>query len=120
MAKILVIDDNPTNLQFVVECLGPEHEVVSVGDGAQGLDLFKTQKFDLLITDIIMPDKNGFEVIREIRAQNAKIPIIAISGGLKSSSMDLLKVIDSIRNSWSLAKPFTVEQLSAVVQESLS
>jgi len=82
MAKILIIDDEAAiavMLRRMVEKAG--HEARTATNGAEGLELFKTFCPDLLITDIVMPEKEGLELIIELRRNNPKLKIIAISGG---------------------------------------
>lgn len=79
MAKILVADDSKTELAFLVDILkGTGHEIVSVVDGTQAEQKAMSEPFDLIILDVIMPNKNGFQVCRSLkRAQETKdIPII--------------------------------------------
>ena len=61
--------------------MAPGHSVREAPDGRSGLDLFTQAAPALVITDLVMPDTEGIETIREIRAKNAWIPILAISGG---------------------------------------
>ncbi|SRR5690554_4466503 len=79
MAKILVADDSKTELAFLVDILkGTGHEIVSVVDGTQAEQKAMSEPFDLIILDVIMPNKNGFQVCRSLkRAPETKdIPII--------------------------------------------
>jgi DNA-binding response OmpR family regulator len=74
---------------------------------------------DLVIADLHMPYKNGLEVILELRAQSPSTPVIAISDGGRTKQIELLgdaKLLGAVR---SLAKPFTIEQMLAAVQEEL-
>jgi YesN/AraC family two-component response regulator len=82
MAKILIIDDETAiavMLKRLVEKAG--HEARTATNGTEGLDVFRTFCPDLLITDIVMPEKEGLELIIELRRNNPKLKIIAISGG---------------------------------------
>lgn len=82
MAKILVIDDEYSILLMIKKMLEKEgHEVELALNGSDGLVLFEKMKPDLLITDIIMPQKEGLELIIELRKKNKDLKIIAISGG---------------------------------------
>jgi CheY-like chemotaxis protein len=81
MACILVIDDDPVIRSLVSSLLeAKSHTVVLAANGRQGTTLFKDQKFDLVITDIVMPEQEGIETIGAIRRQNRSVPILAISG----------------------------------------
>lgn len=82
MAKILVFDDEPSILLMFKKMLEKEgHHVEVALNGKDGMRLFEKDKPDLLITDIIMPEKEGLETIFELRRQYPALKIIAISGG---------------------------------------
>ena len=82
MAKILVLDDEPSILLMIKKMLEREgHEVDLALNGREGMELFEKNQPDLLITDIIMPEKEGLETIFELRKKHPKLKIIAISGG---------------------------------------
>jgi CheY-like chemotaxis protein len=82
MAKILVIDDEPSILLMVKKMLEKAgHEVDLALNGRDGIELFERNRPDLLITDIIMPEKEGLETILELKKKYPDQKIIAISGG---------------------------------------
>jgi CheY-like chemotaxis protein len=82
MAKILVFDDEPSILLMIKKMLEKAgHEVDVALNGKDGMALFEKNKPDLLITDIIMPEKEGLETIFELRRLYPSLKIIAISGG---------------------------------------
>jgi two-component system response regulator (stage 0 sporulation protein F) len=82
MAKILVLDDEPSILLMIKKMLEKAgHEVEIALNGIEGTRLFEKNKPDLLITDIIMPEKEGLETILELRSKHPDLKIIAISGG---------------------------------------
>jgi len=82
MAKILVLDDEPSILLMIKKMLEKAgHEVAIALNGKEGMLLFEKNKPDLLITDIIMPEKEGLETIFELRKMYPDLKIIAISGG---------------------------------------
>ena len=82
MAKILILDDETSILLMLKKMLERAgHEVEIALNGSDGMELFKKNKPDLLITDIIMPNKDGLEVVLELRKKYPELKIIAISGG---------------------------------------
>jgi DNA-binding response OmpR family regulator len=82
MAKILVLDDEPSILLMIKKMLEKEgHDVDLALNGLVGMELFEKNKPDLVITDIIMPEKEGLETILELRKKHPELKIIAISGG---------------------------------------
>lgn len=82
MARILVFDDEPSILLMIKKMLEKAgHEVEVALNGKEGMALFEKNKPDLLVTDIIMPEKEGLETIFELRRRYPDLKIIAISGG---------------------------------------
>jgi CheY-like chemotaxis protein len=82
MAKILVIDDDPsiqTMLKKMLEKAGYEVDIAC--NGSEGLEKIESCPPDLLVTDIVMPEKEGLELIFYLRRKNPELKIIAISGG---------------------------------------
>jgi DNA-binding response OmpR family regulator len=82
MAKILVLDDEPSILLMIKKMLEKAGYEVSVAlNGKEGMKIFEKDRHDLVITDIIMPEKEGLETIFELRRLYPQVKIIAISGG---------------------------------------
>jgi CheY-like chemotaxis protein len=82
MAKILVFDDEPSILLMIKKLLEKAgHEVEIALNGKEGMEIFDKIKPDLIITDLIMPEKEGLETIFELRRKYPNLKIIAISGG---------------------------------------
>lgn len=113
MSKILVIDDDTVYRMLLSLWLGRAgHETLAVSDGRRGIALARDQKFDLVITDIFMPEIDGFEIIGLLRRENPSIPILAISGG--GGALDhefFLRSAQSLGANDMLAKPFTSNEL---------
>ena len=120
MRRILIIDDDHHILimtKKMLERAGFEVELAS--NGNEGLELFKKVPVDLVITDIIMPEKEGLETIREMKRIRSDLKIIAMSGGGKISSdnyLDTAKIFGATRI---LGKPFSQKQMVSTVQELL-
>lgn len=82
MAKILVIDDDPEVRRLLARVLqGAGHTVHKAENGRKGIELFHRIHPALVITDIVMPDTDGIETIRELRGEASPLPILAISEG---------------------------------------
>ncbi len=77
VGKILIIEDDPTGQKAIKE----GYDTIGVANGNEGTILFRLDKQDLLITDIVIPDKDGLEVISELMDEAPDIKIITISGG---------------------------------------
>ncbi|HEV2677813.1 MAG TPA: response regulator [Aliidongia sp.] len=81
MSRILVIDDDPIVRSFISEILEERgHSATVAPDGRAGLVLFRSTAFDLVVTDIVMPEQEGIATIGAIRRLNTTIPILAVSG----------------------------------------
>jgi DNA-binding response OmpR family regulator len=120
MARILVIEDEPvlcTLMQEALEKAG--YEVLTAPDGKKGVELFFKQSCDVVITDILMPEKEGLEIILELTQQFPGIKVIAISGGGVSLGDYLLDVAKEFGAKRALRKPIQMKQLVAVVKEVL-
>ncbi len=121
MARILVIDDEELARFTMREILeGAGHEVAEARNGNQGLAFQKAQLFDLVVTDIIMPDKEGVETIIELKRDFPDLPIIAISGGGRTRNLDFLKLAEQYGAQKILAKPFSEEDLVEAVKTCLA
>ena len=121
MARILVIDDEEHIrglYKRILEQAG--HEVIEAADGCVGVKLYRESPTDLIITDIIMPEKEGLETIMELRRDFPDVKIIAISGGGTAiSSSTCLSLAQSLGVAKTVAKPFNKQQLLDSVEEVL-
>jgi DNA-binding response OmpR family regulator len=115
--RILVIDDDTLlrqTMRRMLESAG--HEVVEAANGRTGVEAFRTHRTDAVISDIIMPDKEGIETIREIRGLSPTVRIVAVSGGGRNHNMEFLTIAGKLGADATLAKPFRKEQLLACVE----
>lgn len=120
MEKILVIDDDEVVRMVIVRVLERHgYRVVSAEDGRRGLAVFHAEKPDLVITDMIMPEREGIETIREICRERPDAKIIAISGGGRIGSADFLAMAMKLGATDVLAKPFEPAQLLGCVARCL-
>ncbi|HXP32062.1 MAG TPA: response regulator [Stellaceae bacterium] len=120
MATVLVIDDDQQIRRMVVRVLARDnHEVIEASDGQEGLKLFNARHPALVITDILMPEKEGIETIREIRAVAPHVPILAMSGGGTSKAMVFLDVAKALGADSALSKPFRADELIDAVNKLL-
>jgi CheY-like chemotaxis protein len=122
MANILVADDDEQYPIMLAKMLrNNHHNVVIANDGQQALDFCKEQKFDLIITDILMPNVDGIDLIVDLIERNSKVPIIAISGGRNTITAEFnLQSANTLGVQAVLKKPFTNEQLLEAVNSLLS
>ncbi len=122
MARVLVIDDSPTVREMVRTALEPAgHEVLQAADGRVGVEVQRVLSCDVVITDLIMPEKEGLETILELRREWPQIKIIAVSGGSAVlNKKDLLRAARSFGAVETISKPFTARQLIDSVAQLVS
>lgn len=118
-ARVLVIDDDATvlwTLTRMLERLG--YDSSGVSDGRDGLRLLENDSFDLVITDLFMPEQDGIETIQRIREIDPGIPILAISDSERGeySALDDAKLLGADAG---LSKPFGPDELLAAVRRLL-
>jgi CheY-like chemotaxis protein len=113
---ILVVDDDSGVLKMTELMLSDGGFNVIVSSNArEGLGILKAQKVDLIITDIIMPEMEGIELISQLRKDHPALPIMAISGGGRSHNTDFLKFAKKLGAKVVLEKPFRREALLEAV-----
>ena len=109
---ICVIDDDESVRQTVSRILsGAGYAVVSAADGAKGLEAVERSSPAMIITDIVMPNREGIETILEAKKRFPGIPIIAISGGGRSGPQSFLDLARKLGADDCLAKPFRPTEL---------
>jgi CheY-like chemotaxis protein len=120
VANILVIEDDP-GLRRVLLCSlqFAGHEVHAVDNGRDGLRAVREHATDLVVTDIVMPDSDGLEVIRILKSDHPKIRIIAISGGGMICRTTYLELARLLGAHLTLQKPFLPSDLEFAVKELL-
>ncbi len=120
MKRILVIDDDFQVRALLKEILEQEgYEVADASNGAEGIRLYRDEPADLIITDIIMPEKEGIETIFELKRDFPDVKIIAISGGGRLSSKDYLSIAEKCNVARTFSKPFNREELLEAICELL-
>lgn len=116
MAKILIVDDEELARFALQEILEADGHVISVArNGVEGLNMALRGDMDLVVTDIIMPDKEGVEMIKDLKARLPDLPVIAISGGGRTRNLNFLEIAQHFGADAVLAKPFTPDALQGVV-----
>lgn len=121
MARILVIDDEEMVRDTIRKALERDgHSVGEAADGEEGVKLFQEKQPDLVITDILMPNKEGIETIQELCKLQPDALIIAISGGGRMNDTSWLlpaKIFGAISV---LEKPFSLDVLRHAVDDALA
>lgn len=121
MARILIIDDETAialMLKKIIEKAG--FDARTAANGNEGMVLFDSFKPDLLITDIVMPEKEGLELIFELRRKNPKLKIIAISGGGRFQYEGYLNSAKHLGANKVYQKPLDLKELMCGISELLS
>jgi len=121
MKRILVIDDEAGARQLVRRLLEREgYFIVEAKDGEEGIGLFRADPCDMIITDLVMPVKDGLKTILDVREFAPTVPILAISGGGTIAKERYLSAAGFIERVERLAKPFTREELVDLVRRMLN
>jgi len=116
-SRVLVIDDDQVALGFVGSILLQDgHEVCAVSSAATGMRVLDVFRPDVVLTDIVMPDMDGIELIMAVRLARLDTRIIAMSGrGGCLAALDLLEMAEKLGANYVLSKPIDHERLLALV-----
>lgn len=120
MAKILITDDDlhvRAMMRLTLEMKG--HRCAEAGNGDEALAAYAAQAFDLVITDILMPVRDGLETIIDLKRENPHVKIIAISSGGQNGTDAYLRVARHIGATAVILKPFSQSELRNTVEEVL-
>ncbi len=118
---ILVIDDEfaiRTLIRTVLEEHG--YQVLEAADGTEGLRMVHEQPVKLVITDVVMPDKGGIELLMELRKEFKNLAIILMSGKIETDADSFQELAAQFGDQAVLPKPFSMNRLLAVVDQSLN
>lgn len=121
MARILVIEDADWARKYVADVLQDSgHEVIAMDDSAEAIKKFSEEEFDIVITDIFMPEKDGFDVMTAVKRLKKTPKVVAISGGSAAMSADIaLSSASHMSADVCLKKPFRPEDLKSAVAKIL-
>lgn len=107
--RVLLVEDEPTLAMIIKETLDDEgFDIILAGDGEEGLALFKQQKPDIIVTDIMMPKMDGFTMVKHIRSENITTPVLFLSA--RSAANDVVEGFEIGGNDY-LKKPFGMAEL---------
>ena len=120
MSRILLAEDDPALRRLLAAILEEAgHRVLAVADGEAAAEALQAFTPDLVVTDILMPRRDGLELIRAIRGSRAGTPILAISGGGTSGMDEVLRFARLLGADATLAKPFGLVELHGAVDRLL-
>ena len=110
--KVLVVDDNPVMVEVVKMSLESDYDVISASDGLEGINLAKSEKPDVIIMDVMMPNVSGIELLRMLLAdeETKDIPVIVFTASHFDPSTEMLFKVEKNVKSF-LRKPTTVDVL---------
>ncbi len=118
--RILVVEDDDSVRRLLVRLLSVEgYRVQEAGSAAAGLEIIHSDPPDLVITDLLMPDTDGLELIMRIRRSGTSLKIIAISAGGRIGPNTYLKLAEKLGADRTITKPFQPETLLRAVRELL-
>lgn len=113
-ASILVVDDDPALLRLLGDTLGAiGYQVTQAESGARALDILQEHVFDLMITDIKMPDIDGLQLFRKVRRQFSQMPVLFITGVASR------EIMGSAAADGFLSKPFRISRIEELIQQTL-
>ena len=119
MAKILIVDDEATFIKLAqIRLESSGYEVITAKDGEEGLEKAKSEKPDLIMLDVVMPEMDGYQVCRLLKkdAQYNKIPIILFTGKAK----DKFEIVGSkVGANVTIRKPFDLSNVLAMIEKLL-
>lgn len=117
--KVMVVDDDPSTLSYLEKILVKfGYQVTTMSNPHEAYRALETEKPDLLILDLLMPQMTGFEFLQQIRSQAKHSHIRVIVGTSRSNKEDLAEIFKLGANDY-LAKPFNVQDLEKIIEENL-
>jgi len=120
MATILVVDDDQQVCALLKQVLEEEgYTVESALNGMEGISRYRSVPTDLIILDILMPEKEGLETILDLRREFPKVKIIAMSGGSERAKLNLLDLARRLGARYTVNKPFQLQTLTDLVKKAL-
>lgn len=120
MSRILVIEDEEEIRTMLCQVLEDEgYDVEEAADGMEGIELYRKNPADLIITDMIMPKKEGMETIMDLKLEFPNVKIIAISGGGRIGPEPYLEVAEGLGAERVFTKPFRITELLEAIQRIL-
>ena len=120
MAQVLVVDDNP-GLRLVARAMleAAGHEVAEAGSGAEALDALCGRRADVALCDLLMPGENALQIIRELRALQPGLKVVAMSAARPPAGGDVLGQARAAGAAETLCKPFDLAAVAAAVERAL-
>ena len=121
MARVFLIEDDPVIREMLADALRDAgHTVATAANGWEALKDFRPAEHELVITDVLMPHVDGVDILRILRRETPRIPVVAISGSFGRGDGELLQAMMNLGATGVLRKPFSPQQLVATVAAALA
>jgi CheY-like chemotaxis protein len=121
MPRILVVDDEPIIRKTIRMMLSPsEFEIEEAADGQEAVRAYRAHPADLVLCDLFMPEKDGLEVLRELRSEFVGVKVVVMSGGGRGGNLETLRPAGYFGAAGILCKPFKQAELINVVRQVLT
>jgi two-component system, chemotaxis family, chemotaxis protein CheY len=122
MAHVLVIDDDELIVKLMVHALSRRgHQVAFALDGDAGVRELDRAHFDAIVCDIVMPEKEGVEIIQQVRRARPDLGIVAVSGGIGGrAGMDVLDLVEKLGADVTIKKSFQMSALCDAVDQAIA
>jgi CheY-like chemotaxis protein len=121
VARVLIADDNADTrdaLALILRAKG--HDVVSAADGDEAIDFYRAEPFDLVVLDLLMPRRDGFDTLRTLKAEYPEIRVLVISGAWRVGGRDALSYARELGATVALLKPAEPNVVIKAVEEVLA
>lgn len=121
MPAVLLLEDNTAYRELLTEVLTTAgFEVCAVPDGRRVNQILQSRHIELVITDMVMPERDGIEIMTDLRYSHPKLPIIAISGDVPLNRELYLTIAEKLGACQVMAKPFHMDQLITAAREAIA
>lgn len=121
MPAVLLLEDNEAYRTLMTEVLTlAGFEVCAVPDGRRVSEILQQRRIDLVVTDLVMPERDGIETLTDLHYSHPRLPVIAISGDVPLNRDLYLTVAQKLGAARVLAKPFKMDQLVAAAREAVA
>ena len=117
---VLLLEDNEAYRTLLTEVLTlAGFEVCAAPDGRRVAEILSTRRIDLVVTDLVMPERDGIEIMTDLHYSHPRLPVIAISGDVPLNRDLYLTIAEKLGAARVLAKPFKMDQLVAAAREAI-
>jgi DNA-binding response OmpR family regulator len=121
MPAVLLLEDNTAYRNLLTEVLTlAGFEVCAAPDGRKVTEILQSRHIELVITDLVMPERDGIEIMTELRYTHPRLPVIAISGDVPLNTHLYLTLAQKLGAARVIAKPFRMEELIAAAREAIA